>query len=905
MKYELSHYKGYDLANLKKEPVCELEELSLKAAMEGIVLLENKNSMLPFKKGDRVSVFGRIQKEYYKSGTGSGGLVNVKYVTNIVDELKAIGTVFVNEELENVYAEWIKDNPFDVGDGGWAQEPWCQEEMELSEEIVKNARKFGDKAIVVIGRTAGEDKDNSASEGSYLLTSKEEDMIQKVSAEFDNVCVILNVGSVIDMSWVKKYGISSVLYVWQGGMCGGSACANVLCGIVSPSGKLADTVAESIDDYPSTANFGDSIRNLYKEDIYVGYRYFETFCKDRVVYPFGYGLSYTKFEINATGCVKNDKITVEATVKNVGEYAGKEVVQLYYEASQGKLGKSVRSLGAYEKTAELKPGESCSVTLELSVSDMASYDDSGATGYKNCYVLEAGEYYIYVGSDVRSAEKTLVYKIESDTVTEMCTEALTPVVPFERIKPDENMNVTYEEVPTCTYSYADRVENSIPEEIQYTGDKGIKLEDVRCGKNTMDEFIAQLSDNDLACLVRGEGMNSPKVTPGTGSCFGGVTEELISFGIPIVCTTDGPSGIRMDSGLLATSMPNGTCLACTFNKELVSELYSLEGVEMSAYEIDVILGPGINIHRNPLNGRNFEYFSEDPYLAGSMAVAISLGLKKAGVYCTVKHYMANSQEWKRHSSDSVMSERAAREIYAKPFEMAVKYGECKAIMTSYNIVNSHHAASNYDMTKVLLRDEWKYDGFVMTDWWAWITDYEGNRNMKDVASMVKSVNDVYMVVPNAKTYDDNIISALESGYLKRAELQRCAKNLCSFVMYTHAYERFRANGFTYELANMDTSGLDVACSFDSIELNKPITFEVEKSGRYIIELEISTELSALAQIAIIAQIKGTGDCAFVTHGTDGGSGTTKSAISLMKGQTEITFTCKSASLKINKVSLLA
>ena len=905
MKYELSHYKGYDLANLKKEPVCELEELSLKAAMEGIVLLENKNSMLPFKKGDRVSVFGRIQKEYYKSGTGSGGLVNVKYVTNIVDELKAIGTVFVNEELENVYAEWIKDNPFDVGDGGWAQEPWCQEEMELSEEIVKNARKFGDKAIVVIGRTAGEDKDNSASEGSYLLTSKEEDMIQKVSAEFDNVCVILNVGSVIDMSWVKKYGISSVLYVWLGGMCGGSACANVLCGIVSPSGKLADTVAESIDDYPSTANFGDSIRNLYKEDIYVGYRYFETFCKDRVVYPFGYGLSYTKFEINATGCVKNDKITVEATVKNVGEYAGKEVVQLYYEAPQGKLGKSVRSLGAYEKTAELKPGESCSVTLELSVSDMASYDDSGATGYKNCYVLEAGEYYIYVGSDVRSAEKTLVYKIESDTVTEMCTEALTPVVPFERIKPDENMNVTYEEVPTCTYSYADRVENSIPEEIQYTGDKGIKLEDVRCGKNTMDEFIAQLSDNDLACLVRGEGMNSPKVTPGTGSCFGGVTEELISFGIPIVCTTDGPSGIRMDSGLLATSMPNGTCLACTFNKELVSELYSLEGVEMSAYEIDVILGPGINIHRNPLNGRNFEYFSEDPYLAGSMAVAISLGLKKAGVYCTVKHYMANSQEWKRHSSDSVMSERAAREIYAKPFEMAVKYGECKAIMTSYNIVNSHHAASNYDMTKVLLRDEWKYDGFVMTDWWAWITDYEGNRNMKDVASMVKSVNDVYMVVPNAKTYDDNIISALESGYLKRAELQRCAKNLCSFVMYTHAYERFRENGFTYELANMDTSGLDVACSFDSIELNKPITFEVKKSGRYIIELEISTELSALAQIAIIAQIKGTGDCAFVTHGTDGGSGTTKSAISLMKGQTEITFTCKSASLKINKVSLLA
>ena len=905
MKYELSHYKGYDLANLKREPVVELEELSLAAAMEGIVLLENENNMLPLKKGDRVSVFGRIQKEYYKSGTGSGGLVNVKYVTNIIDELKALDIVSVNGELEEVYADWIKDNPFDVGNGGWAQEPWCQEEMELSCEVVEGARKFGDKAIVIIGRTAGEDKDNSASEGSYLLTSKEEDMIRRVCEAFENVCVILNVGSVIDMSWVKKYGVSSVLYVWQGGMCGGSACARVLCGLASPSGKLADTVAATIEDYPSTANFGDSVRNLYKEDIYVGYRYFETFCKDKVLYPFGYGLSYTKFEINATGCMENDKITVKATVKNVGGYTGKEVVQLYFEAPQGKLGKSLRSLGAYEKTKELKPGEQCIVNLELPVADMASYDDSGATGHKSCYVLEAGDYNIYVGADVRSAEKAFSVNIESDRVTEECTEALSPVVPFERIKPDENMEISYESVPTCTYSYKDRVEGSIPDEIPYTGDKGIKLEDVRCGRNTMDEFVAQLSDNDLACLVRGEGMNSPKVTPGTGSCFGGVTEELISFGIPIVCTTDGPSGIRMDSGLLATSMPNGTCLACTFNKELVSELYSLEGVEMSAYEIDVILGPGINIHRNPLNGRNFEYFSEDPYLAGSMAVAISLGLKKAGVYCTVKHYMANSQEWKRHSSDSVMSERAAREIYARPFEIAVKQGECKAIMTAYNIVNSHHAASNFDMTKVLLRDEWKYDGFVMTDWWAWITDYEGNRNMKDVASMVKSVNDIYMVVPNAKTYDDTILASLESGYLKRAELQRCAKNLCNFVMYTHAYERFRENGFSYELANMDTSGLDTVYCFENVELNAPIAFEVGKSGRYIIELEISSELSALAQIAVIARIKGTGDCAFVTHGTDGGSGVTKSAISLMKGQTEVTFTCKSSSLKINKVSFLA
>ena len=904
MQYEKSYYKSYDLANLKREPLLELEEYSLKAAKEGIVLLENKTNMLPLKKGDRVSVFGRVQKEYYKSGTGSGGLVNVKYVTNIVDELKALDIVSVNPKLEAVYDQWKIDHPYDVGNGGWAQEPWCQEEMELSCELVSEARQFGDKAIVIIGRTAGEDKDNSASEGSYLLTAKEEDVIRKVTAEFKDVCVILNVGSVIDMSWVEKYSVSTVMYVWQGGQVGGKACAEVLCGLETPSGKLADTVAKSIEDYPSTANFGDANRNFYKEDIYVGYRYFETFAKDKVLYPFGFGLSYTKFDINAEACLKNNKIKVNATVKNTGDFEGKEAVQVYYEAPQGKLGKSLRSLVAYEKTEIIKIGEECTVSLEFDISKMASYDDSGVTGYKSCYVLEEGEYKIYVGADVRSAAKVFAFKLANTIVTEKCTQAVAPILPFERLHPTKDLKVAYEPAPLATYDYKERVESSIPDEIAYTGDKGIKLEDVRCGRSTMDEFIAQLSDNDLACIVRGEGMNSPKVTPGTGSCFGGVTEELISFGIPIVCTTDGPSGIRMDSGLLATSMPNGTCLACTFNKQLVSELYSLEGVEMTAYEIDVILGPGINIHRNPLNGRNFEYFSEDPYLTGSLAAAISLGLEKAGVYCTVKHYMANSQEWHRHNGDSVMSERAAREIYAKPFEIAVKEGNCKAIMTAYNIVNGHHAASNFDMTKVLLRDEWNYDGFVMTDWWAWITNYEGVRNMKDVASMVKSVNDIYMVVPNAKTYDDTILSSLESGYLKRAELQRCAKSICNFAMYTHAYERFKANGFTYELTDLDTSGMTEACCLESVELNKEITFNMEKSGKYIIELEISSELSTLAQIAIIAELKGSGDCAFVTHGTDGETGTTKSAISLMSGEKTIKFTSKSSSLKINRVRFL-
>ena len=901
MRYELNNYKGYDLGNLPKDSIKELEEYSYLSAMEGSVLLENRDNVLPLKKGERVSVFGRIQREYYKSGTGSGGLVNVKYVTNIVDELKKSGEVSVNEELLSVYEEWKKNNPFDYGNG-WGQEPWCQKEMELDIELVKSARAFGEKAIIVIGRTAGEDKDNSASHGSYLLSPLEEEMIKKVTSVFEKTIVLLNVGAVIDMKWVKKYNVSAVLYLWQGGMCGGRAACDLLLGKVSPSGKLSDTIAYDISDYPSTANFGAKEYNLYKEDIYVGYRYFETFNKAAVLYPFGYGLSYTDFEITATCRGENGKIIIDATVKNIGEYAGKEVVQAYFGAPNGKLGKSAKELIAYAKTSTLLPNQEETLTLEIEVDKMRAYDDTGACGFKSSYVLEAGQYIIYLGNSVSDATAVYVHIEDETRVVEKCTEALSPMKAFDRMKAGENGELVYEAVPTRTYSLKDRVEKSLPQEIPYTGDKGIKLEDVRAGKNTIEEFVAQLSDTELACIVRGEGMNSPKVTPGTGSCFGGVTEELISFGIPIVCTTDGPSGIRMDSGLLATSMPNGTCLACTFNDKLVYDLYALEGVEMTAYEIDVILGPGINIHRSPLNGRNFEYFSEDPYLTGKMACAISKGLSEAGVYCTIKHYMANSQEWYRHTNDSVMSERAAREIYARPFEMAVREGGVLAIMTAYNSVNGYHAASNYDMTKVLLRDEWGYKGFVMTDWWAHITNLDGATSTSDFASMVKAQNDIYMVMENAKNHDDNLMESLKNGYLTRGELQACAINLCNFVMYTHAYERFKANGFKYDVSAMDTSEMSLEKEITA-EIDTPVSHSFEKSGKYVVEIEFESDLTSLAQIAVNVNVDKAGACTLISKGTDGGVGIMKSYVSIMKGEHTLTFTSK-AQLKINKVRFL-
>ena len=897
MKYENNYYKDYDLGNLPKDSVKELEDLSLECAKEGIVMLKNKDNVLPLKNGDCVSVFGRIQREYYKSGTGSGGLVNVKYVTNIVDELKKYPQIKINEELLSVYEEWKKENPFDKGQG-WGQEPWCQKEMEIDLDLVKKARQFGDKAIVVIGRTAGEDKDNSASSGSYLLSEGEEKLLEAVSSVFDKIVVILNVGAIIDMKWVEKYNVSSVLYVWQGGMCGGTACAQVLMGD-SPCGKLADSIAYDIADYSSSQYFGDKERNLYKEDIYVGYRYFETFAQEKALYPFGYGLSYTTFNIDSKVEFENGKFIVSATVENTGDYKGKEVVQVYFGAPCGKLGKAIRELIAYGKTKLLDKGEKQTLTLEFNLDDMCAYDDSGATGNEFCYVLEAGQYIIYVGNSVRDAEPVYSYMHGDTTVVRKCIQTLAPTIPFERMK-NVGGKIEFESVPVAKYDIVERINNNLPKEIPFTGNKGITLENVREGKNTIDEFIAQLTKEELCCLVRGEGMNSPKVTPGTGCAFGGVTDELNSYGVPIICGTDGPSGIRMDCGLPATSMPNGTCLACTFNDDLVMDLYSLEGVEMTAYEIDLILGPGINIHRSPLNGRNFEYFSEDPLLTGKMASAISKGLNKVGVYATIKHFMANSQEWYRHTNDSVLSERAVREIYARPFEIAVKEGGVKSIMTAYNAVNGYHAASNYDLTKTLLRDDWGYEGFVMTDWWAHITNLDKSTSTSDFASMVKAQNDIYMVMDNAKTNKDNLMASLENGYLTVGELQTCAKRIFEIAMVTHAYERFKANGFKYDVTSLETDDMSLEITLENVELDTVLPMQFKKPGRYVIELEFTTPQSELAQIKIPMKINKMEACTFVAKGTNGGIGRVKARASIMQWEQNLVFTSNNE-VEIKKV----
>jgi len=699
-------------------------ETAAQTAAEGIVMLKNDNGALPLKTEDTVSVFGRIQLNYYKSGTGSGGMVNVSKVTGIVDGLIEAG-VEINEELLETYRKWSEANPFELGEG-WGREPWSQKEMPLDAETVKKAAEKSSAAIVIIGRTAGEEMDAKLEEGSYLLTSDELDMLEKVRKEFDKMIVLLNVGGIIDMSFVDKYSPDAVLYVWQGGMTGGTGTASVLTGKTSPSGKLPDTIAYNVSDYPSSPYFGDKVRNFYKEDIFVGYRWFETFARDKVRYPFGFGLSYTTFDIKPVETTGNGiEVTLKVSVTNTGKYSGKEVVQVYCEAPQGKLGKASRVLCGFEKTKELAPGESQELEIKILLADLVSYDDSGVTGNLSCWVMEAGEYTFYVGSDVRSALRTLTVTQPDTAVWKKCVQALAPVLPFERsraVGSGDDISCETEPVPLNKVDEAQRRLYRLPKEIPYTGDKGIKLIDVKNKKNNMNEFIAQLSDYDLECIIRGEGMGSPRVTAGTASAFGGVTDRLVDFGIPAGCCSDGPSGMRLDCGTKAFSLPNGTMIASTFNKELITELFEFLGKEMTANNVDCLLGPGMNIHRHPLNGRNFEYFSEDPFLTGSMAAAELTGLHSAGVTGTIKHFCGNNQETNRHFIDSVISERALREIYLKGFEIAVKRGKADSIMTTYGAVNGIWTAGSFDLNTTILREDWGFKGFTMTDWWANISE---------------------------------------------------------------------------------------------------------------------------------------------------------------------------------------
>lgn len=866
------------------------EATARSAAAEGVVLLEN-NGALPLDKSENLAVFGRVQEHYYKSGTGSGGMVNVDRVYSIVDGLLECG-VTLNEELRKAYADWEKDNPLDPGIG-WGGEPWSQQEMPLSDELAAKAAARSPAALCIIGRTAGEEQDATDTEGSYRLTSTELEMLKTVRRHFKKMTVALNVGNIIDMSFVELVKPDAVLYAWQGGMMGGLGTADVLVGNTSPSGKLTDTIARRVSDYPSAEHFGNTTREYYCEDIYVGYRYFETFAPEKVLYPFGFGISYTKFELSVDTKQAAENIVFEVSVKNIGESGGKEVAQIYAEAPQGKLGQPVRQLAAFAKTRELAPGETQILKLTITLDELAGFDDSGVTGNRNCYVLEEGEYKFYAGTDARSAKEIYSFTQAETVVTKRLSEALAPVLEFERIRPvwdGGKLIERLEGVPLATVDMDKRRAENLPEKIPQTGDKGIKLADVKNGRNTEDEFIAQLSDEDLSCIIRGEGMGSPQVTPGTASAFGGVTPRLKGFGIPAGCCDDGPSGMRLDCGTKAFSLPNGTMLACTFNTELVEELYTLAGVEIAANNVECLLGPGMNIHRHPLNGRNFEYFSEDPLVTGKMAAAILKGLHKSKVTGTIKHFAGNNQETGRHTIDSVISQRALREIYLKGFETAVKEGGATTIMTTYGCLNGLWTAGSYDLCTTILRGEWGFNGFVMTDWWSEINDRNEAPRGNNFAAMARAQNDVYMVCASSaeNTTGDNTLSSLKEGTLTRGELQRNAKNICRMLMNTRAMDRLLGTAEPVEIVNrpyetesftsddvefIPTKNGEVTIPLDGVIAEKGGSYvfalDVDKFGLYDVTLAASSDLSETAQIPVTLFTVGIPSAVFTFNGTGG------------------------------------
>ena len=775
--------------------------LSKDAAKEGMVLLKNEQHVLPLQTGAKVALFGKATFDYVKGGGGSGD-VTVAYTRNLYEGIKALkGKISVYEELADFYRENVKEQ-YKAG-----RVPGMTIEPQVPQELLQKAKAYTDTAVISICRFSGEGWDRKSivetenkniwaseeemarrsaeifEDGDFYLTHAEQEMVNTVKQNFARVIVVMNVGGMVDTSWFHDDAqIQSVLMAWQGGMEGGLATAELLAGEGNPSGKLSDTFARELNDYPSTYNFHESEKYVeYTDDIYVGYRYFETIpgAKEKVNYPFGFGLSYTQFTLGESQIsIEGDQIRCMVSVTNTGAMAGKEVVQAYYSAPQGRLGKAARVLCAFAKTRLLQPGETQLMTLCWKIADMASYDDCGKV-CKSAYVLEQGEYKFYIGTSVRDAvENATVYTAAKDIVTQQLTSRLAPTSLTKRMLADG----TYEELETTEPidTDANELEKMTTEEMEAFAPKtegrarwrlwGDKTPDKQHhflieaaeGKITLEEFMAQLSDEQLAGLLGGQPNTGVANTFGWGN--------LPDYGVPNIMTADGPAGLRInpECGVCTTAWPCSTLIACTWNPEVAQKVGAAGGAEVKENNIAVWLTPAVNIHRSPLCGRNFEYYSEDPYLTGKMASAMVKGIQSNHVGATVKHFALNNKETNRKNSDSRASERAIREIYLKAFEIIVKEANPWAIMSSYNIVNGRRTSENHELLTDVLRGEWGFEGAVTTDWWT------NGEHYKEVVAG----NDIKM----ATGFPERLMEALHKGIITRTELETCAKRVLNLIL---------------------------------------------------------------------------------------------------------------------------
>ena len=795
-------------------------------AGECMVLLEN-DGVLPFSdKIKKIALYGTGARHTVKGGTGSGD-VNVRKTVSIARGLEEAGFEIVTEdwldrydrdleEAQKTYLKKLKDMSDETGEPSVIlgfKHPFQEPEQPIVEETdIKEA----DAAIYVLARNSGEGKDRRAEKGDYYLSDRELQNIRFMTENYSNCVVLLNTGGVIDLTELRKIsGVQAILLTGQTGNMGGHAVADVLMAKTVPSGKLTDTWARSYDDYPSSRTFSYRDDNLddeyYSDGIYVGYRYFDTFGI-MPLYCFGYGKGYTDFSLVTKEVTADEKLVkVEVEVTNIGKvYPGREVVQVYYSAPDGVMEKPTQELAEFAKTKLLMPGEKEVVTVTFATEDMASYDS-----YDAAWVMEETVLLKNVMKDKEFVKEihhmVPIFDLELDD-----TPFMRPILIYAENFKKKIME--YEVIRTT-------LEDKRPDEI-------LTLEDVKKGAASLEELVAQLTVEEMADLCVGterleEGGNvigsSSACVPGAA---GDTTSALIEKRkIPNLILADGPAGLRLQTHFktdkegnklpggeqfgmeiapfakeqpegaqdyyqYCTAIPIATTLAQSWDVDLIKRMGEIVGEEMEQFHIHLWLAPGMNIHRNPLCGRNFEYYSEDPLLTGLCAAADTKGVQSyKGHGTTIKHFAANNQEDNRMFTNAHISERALREIYLKGFEIAVKTAQPYAIMTSYNLINGTHAANHYDMLQNVARDEWGFEGFIMTDWYTsqdttalGMVSESGKYSYSDGVQCIKAGNDLQM--PGCRKNVEDIVDGVKNGRITKADLQRCAKHILGIALKT-------------------------------------------------------------------------------------------------------------------------
>ena len=750
-------FKIKTTAKSRPDPAfAENDEVALEAAREGMVLLRNEKGVLPLKEGAVLNCFGRGQYMYRNTSTGAS-MINPRWQPDFMDAIKEHSSFSVNEELSALYC-YLQD----VTPGG---------------NMLERAKEQSDTAVILISRTSGEFLDNHPDKGSYYLTDDEEAMIKAVTAVFDKTVAIINSGFPMDIAWTQKYGIDAVVYTGFTGMLSSYALMEILDGRTNPSGKLRDTWARDYYDSPAAHNFinfkevdeipgekDKGVRLYYEEDIYVGYRYFDSFGK-APAYSFGHGLSYTDFALE-TGKPSFDgnNVTLQVTITNTGKRAGKETAQLYLHAPEGKLEKPYRVLAAFEKTKELKPGEKELLALTACASDFASFDEETGS-----YLLEAGTYEVYCGNSLAKAVLAGCFTVGKTETLRTVERVCRPVEEFKRLNRENGTAEAVSQLVDLDQRIRVRAPRPSYQPLplkKHTGKKIIYAQ-VKENPGLMDEFVSQMSDKEL-CRMNVCGGSNWYLPWQNGEA--GKTNVIKKYKMPRMLVSDGNTGINVKKKNIG--MPCSASIAATFNKELAYRVGSVIAKESKAQNIYQNLGPGMNIHRNVLNGRHPEYFSEDPYLAGMMAGMHAKGLEDNGVGSCYKHMFCNNSDTSRKGSHSIVSERALREIYFRVFEVAIAVQKPSAVMTSYNAVNGIYPAENADVIQKLIRGEWGIDGMVMTDW--------GTYDTVDAVEMVKAGN--CWLTEGSKKYSRLLEQAVKEGRLSRAVLERNVRSVISTML---------------------------------------------------------------------------------------------------------------------------